>query len=225
MRARRQPSARLLRTLARVAFTAAFIAASVTHARAQGHDPRLRLPASAAVRPGDLVTLQWECSAESISELEILLSIDGGRHYTECVSPRLDPRTGRYCWRVPNLGVARMRFRIRFNRGGQEIEGEPSAMLRVLVHPPDPVDLPAPLAAAEAEARGGASEGGSGGAASPARTGPSPWGEDRIPRPGSREFPRVRRDRFPGSVARSPLSSGRDTEGESTLLFFVPPRK
>lgn len=221
---RRIPSTRLLRFLIRVALTAASIAASVTHAHAEGHDPCLRLPVSAGVRPGDLVTFHWERSDTSISELEILLSLDGGRRYTECVSPRLDPRTGEYLWRVPNLGVARMRFRIRFNRGGREIEGEPSAMLCVLVHPSDPIDFPAPPPAAEAETAGGSREGGSGNAASPARTGPSLDGEDRDPLAGSERLARARDERFLVSVAAAPSSPGRIPNGDSTPLF-IPPRK
>src|SRR5437763_141636 len=86
--------------------------------------PRLILPGDHAVRSGQLIELKWT-PADSISELEILLSLDGGRHYTMCISPSLDPLRCRFVWRVPDVD-APLRMRIRFNRGGREIEGAPA---------------------------------------------------------------------------------------------------
>ena len=113
--------------------------------------PSLILPGDRAVRAGQLIELRW-ASADSVSELEILLSVDGGRHYTRCISPELDPRRLTYVWRVPELADRPLRLRIRFNRGGREIEGPPSAPLRVAARrdgEPEPLGLP-PLADAPA---------------------------------------------------------------------------
>jgi hypothetical protein len=102
------------------------------------------------VRAGQLVDLRWS-PADSIAELEILLSVDGGRHYSRCISPRLDPRKCGFVWRVPDLGSATLQMRIRFNRGGREIEGAPAAPLLVFAGGRDqaePLALP-PLGGAE----------------------------------------------------------------------------
>src|SRR5437870_5669892 len=52
--------------------------------------PCLSLEGGHAVRPGQVIDLQWS-EADAIRELEILLSTDGGRHYSVCVSPQLNP--------------------------------------------------------------------------------------------------------------------------------------
>jgi hypothetical protein len=97
-------------------------------ALAREAEPRLSLPGGCVVRAGEVVDLQWS-AADSISELEILLSVDDGRHYVRCISPELDPRRSNFLWRVPELGSRVLRMRIRFNRGGREIEGAPTAPL------------------------------------------------------------------------------------------------
>jgi hypothetical protein len=106
--------------------------------------PSLILPGDRAVRAGQLIELRW-APADSVSELEILLSVDGGRHYRVCISPELDPRRLSYAWRVPELAGRPLRLRIRFNRGGREIEGPPSAPLRIAARgdgEPEPLGLP-----------------------------------------------------------------------------------
>jgi len=115
--------------------------------RALAHEaePRLILPGGCLVRAGEVVDLQWS-AADSISELEILLSVDGGRHYVRCISPQLDPSRAHFLWRVPELGSHVLRMRIRFNRGGRgEIEGAPTPPL-VALSPsqtgPEPLGLP-----------------------------------------------------------------------------------
>jgi len=105
--------------------------------------PALILPGGHAVRPGQLIDLRWS-AADSISELEILLSTDGGRRYTRCISSQLDPARRQFLWRVPDLGAHALQLRIRFNRGGREIEGAPAAPLIVTgaTNVPEPLGLP-----------------------------------------------------------------------------------
>ncbi len=115
-------------------------------------EPRLVLPGNHLVRAGEWIDLRWS-KADSISELEILLSTDGGRHYSECVSPQLDPGRCEFLWRVPPLGSGSLWLRLRFNRHGQEIEGAPASPLTVLAgtrNEPQPLGLP-PFADAEGE--------------------------------------------------------------------------
>jgi hypothetical protein len=106
--------------------------------------PRLNLPGGCLVHAGEVVDLQWS-AADSISELEIMLSLDGGRHYVRCISPELDPHRSHFLWRVPELGSRMLRMRIRFNRGGREIEGAPTPPLLALSSGelgPEPLGLP-----------------------------------------------------------------------------------
>ena len=76
--------------------------------------PRLLLPGDHRVRPGQVVHLAWS-AADSVSELEILLSVVGEHPFTTCVSPRLDPRRHGFDWRVPDFPGAELRLRLRYN--------------------------------------------------------------------------------------------------------------
>lgn len=110
--------------------TGALLASAALAApRDRDDEPRLSLPGGWQVTPGQVLDLAWS-AADSVRELEILLSVDGGRQYATAISPQLDPRTRRFRWRVPNLPGTRLRLRIRYNRGGREIEGPPTPMLR-----------------------------------------------------------------------------------------------
>ncbi len=153
----------------RLAFCAAWLLAAVLVAlpwaaparaseagdRERALEPRLILPGAHAVRAGQLVALRWS-PADSIRELEILVSVDGGRSFLRCISPSLDPGRREFVWRVPDLGSPSVWLRIRFNRGGREIEGAPTAPLTVLAggsDDPEPLALP-PLDAAPARPAG-----------------------------------------------------------------------
>jgi hypothetical protein len=119
---------------------------TAAHAEEPGREsePRLFLPGGHLVRAGQLIDLRWT-AADRIRELEILLSLDGGRTYSLCISPRLDPKRCRFVWRVPGGAGGRLRMRIRFNRDGREIEGAPMALVAVSpAEPgaPEPLGLP-----------------------------------------------------------------------------------
>ena len=100
-------------------------------ARPDADAPCLILPRVDAVRPGDEIRIGWSAGSNAIEELELLLSVDGGRHYALRISPELDPRVGAYVWRVPNLAAADARVRIRFHRDGREADGAPSESFRI----------------------------------------------------------------------------------------------
>jgi hypothetical protein len=149
--------------------------------REERSEPRLILPGGHVVQPGQRIVLAWS-AADSISELEILLSVDGGRHYSVCVSPQLDPGSRRFVWRVPDVPNASLRLRIRYNRGGREIEGAPTATLRTTG---GDADQPEPLALPPAPGSPGAPASRSGGApASQAPGSPRPAVADDQDPPG-----------------------------------------
>ena len=120
-------------------------------------EPRLILPGDRAVRSGEVIDLRWT-AADSVSELEILVSDDGGRHYSHSISPRLDPNRCDFVWRVPDWNCATLRLRIRFNRGGREIEGAPTGPLQLAADSrecSEPLGLPSGDFGAEGPARTG----------------------------------------------------------------------
>lgn len=131
-------------------------------------EPQLAIPEGRAVRPGQRIDLAWN-STDSVSELEILLSVDGGRHFSACISPRLEPGRRHFLWRVPREMTGDLQLRIRYNRGGREIEGPPTGALCSLA---DDTDQPEPMALPPA-------------GSSAAPSAPRPGGSPTAPSPGS----------------------------------------
>ena len=144
---RRAPARRLLLA---VCLSVAIPALASASGSAE-HGPRLVLPGEQVVRPGEWLEVSWT-AADSVLELELLVSVDGGRHYLECTPPMFDPRSGHLRWRVPDARGPELRLRIRYNRAGREIEGAPSRALGLAGSAPagasPPLGLPAPPAAA-----------------------------------------------------------------------------
>jgi len=81
---------------------------------------RITLEVPAAVTAGQVVELRWHGVPPDVEELELVLSLDGGRSYHVRVCPELDGRTESYAWRVPDLptGEAKLMLRV----GGEEGE-------------------------------------------------------------------------------------------------------
>ncbi len=101
--------------------------------RAGAGAPDLALaPVPDEVHAGDVVTLRWTAPGPGFEELEILLSVDGGRTFPLRVSPQLDPAAGEYRWRVPDLTTSGARLRVRIGDEHRELECEPSAAFRIV---------------------------------------------------------------------------------------------
>jgi hypothetical protein len=92
---------------------------------------RLTLPAR-VLHAGEVVELRWESLPAGVEELEILLSLDGGRHYGVRVSPECDPLAGRYLWRVPNLASGTARLRLRIGLDGRELDAATSESFSIV---------------------------------------------------------------------------------------------
>jgi hypothetical protein len=63
--------------------------------------------------------------------MELLLSLDGGRHFTVRVTPDLEADRGSYAWRVPPLPSGDARLAVRVNLDGREVLGGVSARFRI----------------------------------------------------------------------------------------------
>ncbi len=87
------------------------------------YTPLARLPHE--LRAGEIVEIRWEKPPRDIEEMELLLSIDDGRHFTLRISPEIDPGSRRFRWRVPNLATETARIAMRVGREVRHDRGTP----------------------------------------------------------------------------------------------------
>jgi hypothetical protein len=114
---------------------AAFLVACLP-ARAEPSGGRILSPVRGeALVAGQLLDVRWSLFPDAVEEMELLLSIDGGRYFPLRLTSQIDPRTGSFGWVVPRVAASAAQLRIRFGRDGEEIEGEPSASFSIAVPP------------------------------------------------------------------------------------------
>ncbi len=105
------------------AFAAGLIAGAST-ARAEG--PAFLSPAgSARLLSGSTVTVEWSKGAmpgDEVGEMELVLSLDGGRSFDVRVSGEIEPDVGRIDWRVPSLPARHARLALRTGNGTRDSE-------------------------------------------------------------------------------------------------------
>ncbi len=75
------------------------------------------------VVPGQEIVLRWSDLPPAVEEVEILLSLDGGRTFPIRVSPQLDVKESAFRWRVPAFGAAQAILRLRLGTAERELEG------------------------------------------------------------------------------------------------------
>lgn len=90
------------------------------------------LEVPAVVTAGQSVELRWSALPAEVEELELVLSLDGGRTYPVRVSPELEAREGGYRWRVPDLPAARARLMLRLGGEAGERAGALSREFRIV---------------------------------------------------------------------------------------------
>lgn len=77
--------------------------------------------AGSTLRAGDEVTVRWS-GAPKAREMELLLSVDGGRHFSVRLTRELPGDATSYLWRVPRLPSAGARLALRAEVGAREVE-------------------------------------------------------------------------------------------------------
>ena len=82
------------------------------------------LPAREAVAAGDTVVVRWSGIPPSAREVELLLSVDGGRTFSLRLTDELEPGSGWFLWQVPALETDRARVAIRMGLGSPDHERE-----------------------------------------------------------------------------------------------------
>ena len=114
-----------------VAMIALALAATARPAAASGTvAAALEIPA--VVTAGQTVVLRWSALPADVEELEIVLSLDGGRSYRVRVSPELEAREGEYRWRVPDLPTSCARLMLRAGGEAGERVGALSPEFRIV---------------------------------------------------------------------------------------------
>ena len=71
------------------------------------------------LHPGQQVRIQWKDTLPNVRyvawcEMEVWLSLDGGRSFTMCITPILAPKTTYFDWTVPNTPTNAAVLDIRF---------------------------------------------------------------------------------------------------------------
>ena len=83
------------------------------------YSPTLISPkAGQVLYPGQVVRVEWKPSIQykwpSYCEIELWLSLDGGRTYTLSITPSVDPNTTFFYWTVPNTPTGAAVLDVRF---------------------------------------------------------------------------------------------------------------
>jgi hypothetical protein len=119
---------------------ASLLALLVLAAPASAARPAVRIVgAGAALSAGQGVVVAWEGLPPDVDEVELLLSVDGGRRFPLRLTRSLDPAPGSFTWVVPALSTASARVRLRLGRAGcDEEESEPSDPFEIFVPPSSP---------------------------------------------------------------------------------------
>jgi hypothetical protein len=103
----------------------------------QARPPALDVPG--VVEVGQRLEIRWDGLPGSVEEVELELSLDGGRWVR--ISPELEARDGRYLWLVPAATSARARIRLRAGGAdaGEPFEAEAATSAEFRIESREPV--------------------------------------------------------------------------------------
>ena len=89
----------------------------------------------AALHGGELVEIRWSGIPPKADEVELLLSVDGGRHFSLRLTEELDAHSRSFLWRVPNLIADGAALALRMGIGGREVESAPGPLFSLRPEP------------------------------------------------------------------------------------------
>ena len=103
---------------------ASILCAAVAAAAAPAEPAGIREPAAGArLEPGTVVRVAWslrEIGARDVDEMELILSLDGGRSFPLRLTRGISPDADAVRWRVPRLPSSHARLALRVGRGERE---------------------------------------------------------------------------------------------------------
>jgi hypothetical protein len=85
-----------------------------------------------SLEAGTVVEVSFSGVPENAEEVELLLSLDGGRRVAVRLTEQLSPGGRSYSWRVPNISARRASLVLRMGIEGREIEGPPSEPFEIV---------------------------------------------------------------------------------------------
>jgi hypothetical protein len=126
-------------TLLAIALSFAPQFASPSSAASSKYSAQLISPTAGQVLyPGQKVKVEWKSVLPSINlagcEAEVWLSVDGGRTFTMCITPVMDPKAQYFYWTVPNIPTNTAVLDIRFGCEGWYPENyapQPASMFTI----------------------------------------------------------------------------------------------
>lgn len=128
-----------------VVLASAVLALVCSAALAFAHDaseiPTPRIASTGTVHAGETVEIRWDALPRGVDEMELVLSVDGGRHYPIRLTAEMSGRENAFRWRVPNLGVREARLRLRAHHQGLEVESGPSSEFTIVADASRPPEL------------------------------------------------------------------------------------
>ncbi len=80
----------------------------------------LQPAAGETIHPGEVVAIQWTGAPQGSREMELLLSLDGGRSFNVRLTHELNGKANAYLWTVPNLPAQSIRLALRAESWGAE---------------------------------------------------------------------------------------------------------
>jgi hypothetical protein len=89
----------------------------------------------ATLHGGELVEIRWSGIPPEADEVELLLSLDGGRHSSLRLTEELDAHSRSFLWRVPNLVSDGAALSLRMGIGGREVESAPGPLFSLRPEP------------------------------------------------------------------------------------------
>ena len=100
-------------------FLLAFALVSTKANADNGYWARLISPTAGQVLyPGQKVRVEWQATLPKVNaagcEMELVLSLDGGRTFATWIAPQLDPKARYFYWTVPNMPTNAAVLDIRF---------------------------------------------------------------------------------------------------------------
>lgn len=91
--------------------------------------------AGTTLASGDEVAVQWTDAPALAREMELMLSVDGGRRFAVRLTRDMNPEARSYRWRVPRLPTRAARLALRVNLDGREVEVGTSAPFAIEAGP------------------------------------------------------------------------------------------
>ena len=95
----------------------------------------------ASLHEGEIVQIRWSGVPADAEEIELLLSVDGGQHFSLRLTDELDSSSGSFLWRVPSLLTDSASLAIRVGAHGEETVSASGPLFRLSHGPSTPAVL------------------------------------------------------------------------------------